>query len=398
MTPLDGGLLSGVTVVEFGNLIAAPYAGMLLADLGADVVKVEPPSGDLGRGFGPHIEGESVFFMAVNRGKRSLSVDPKAASVRPWLDRLVSSADVILNNLRTGAMERMGYDEESVRAANPGAVYAVVTAFGAEGPYADRAGIDVVFQAESGMVSLTGAPGDPPQKTATTIGDYVAATNVALTICAALVERGRTGRGRRVDVCLRDGLIAVQSGWMALYLASGRQPERTGTASPYLAPNQVFSAADGPFALAVVSDPHFHRLADVLGRPDLVERFPDNDTRMARRDELVATLEEVFAGAPAEEWVGRLGGAGLPVGRVLDLDGVLADPQVRHNQMIVDVDHPSAGTVRSVGSPLRVDRRPARSEVPAPRLGEHSGRILAELGADPAVVATLVRSGAVVVS
>ncbi|MFP3913918.1 MAG: CaiB/BaiF CoA transferase family protein [Actinomycetota bacterium] len=395
---MSEGPLEGIRVVEFGNLIAAPYAGMLLADLGAEVVKVEPPGGDLGRGFGPHIGGESVFFMAVNRGKLSVAVDPKHPRARPWLDRLVAGADVVLSNLRGGAMERMGYDEASLRRANPAVVYAVVTAFGPEGPHAGRAGIDVVFQAESGMVSVTGHPGDPPQKTATTIGDYVAATNAALVVCAALVERNRTGRGRRVDLSLRDGLLAVQSGWWALYFAAGRQPERTGTASPYLAPNQIFETADGHLALAIVSDRHFRILCEHLRRPDLAERFGDNRTRMRHREELAGELEEEFRAFPAADWVERLGEAGLPVGRVLDFPAVEDDPQVVHNEMILEMEHPVAGKVRSVGSPLRVDGVPARAAIPSPTLGQHTRPILECLGASPQEIDRLVQEGAVIVS
>lgn len=392
------GPLAGTLVLEFGNLIAAPYAGMLLADLGADVVKVEPPTGDLGRGFGPRLGGESVFFLAVNRGKRSLAVDPKDPEAKRWLDRLVSSADVVLDNLRRGAMERMGYDREGLRRLNPRLVQAVVSAFGSNGPYADRAGIDVVFQAESGMISITGHPGDPPQKTATTIGDYVAATNVALAITAALLRRERTGEGSRVEVSLRDGLVAVQSGWWALYFAIGAQPPRTGTASPFLAPNQVFAAADGYFALAVVSDRHFRALCQALDRPDLAERYPTNSERMAAREELTEALSAVFAARPASQWVDLLGAAGLPVGRVLDFDGVAADPQIAHNEMIVECPHPTAGKVRMVGSPIHVDDRPARAGPPPPRLGEHSRQVLAEAGADPATIDRLVARGAIVVS
>lgn len=397
MSEPSRGPLSGIRVVEFGNLIAVPYAGMLLADLGAEVTKVEPPGGDLGRGFGPYLSGESVFFMAVNRGKRSLAVDPKHPDAREWLDRLVSTADVVVNNLRHGAMERMGYDEAGVRDLNPAAIYAVVSSFGSDGPYAARAGIDVIFQAESGMMAVTGRAGDPPQKTATTIGDYVAATNAALAVCAALVERNRSGQGRRVDISLRDGLLAVQSGWWALYFASGEQPERTGTASPYLAPNQVFATADGHFSLAVVSDRHFGVLADALGRPDLTEQYPTNQARMEGRDRLIAELAAIFAQDTTSAWVDRLGGAGLPVGRVLDFDAVVDDPQIRHNQMIVEIPHPTAGTVRTVGSPLRLDGDPVLAGGAPPLLGEHSREVLAGLGADAAAIDRLIESGAVVV-
>jgi CoA:oxalate CoA-transferase len=391
-------LLGGIRVVEFGNLIAGPYAGMLLADLGAEVIKIEPTRGELGRGFGPYLNGESVFFMAVNRGKRSLAVDPKNDEIRPWLDRLVAGADVVVNNLRHGAMERMGYDEESLRQLNPAVVYAVVSAFGSDGPSADRAGIDVIFQAESGMMSVTGHPDDPPQKTATTIGDYVAGTNAALTICAALVDRARTGEGSRVDVSLRDGLLAVQSGWWALYFSSGEQPHRTGTASPFLAPNQVFETSDGHLALAIVSDRHFEIMCEALVRPDLVQRFPTNESRMKSRTELTGELAEIFAGDTTEVWLERLGGAGLPVGRLLDFDGVAADPQIRHNEMVIELDHPVAGSVPALGSPLRVDGRPARADRLPPTLGQDGRAILAELGAEEEEIDRLVESGSLVVS
>lgn len=395
---MTSGPLAGVDVVEFGNLIAAPYASMVLADLGASVTKVEPLNGDLGRGFGPYVNGESVFFVAVNRGKRSLAVNPKNPRIAPALARLVESADVVINNLRHGSMERMGFAEEDVRAINPGAVYAVVSAFGADGPYAQRAGIDVIFQGESGMISVSGSPGDPPAKTATTIGDYVAATNAALAISAALVEKERTGVGRRVDVALRDGLIAVQSGWFALHLASGEQPEKTGTASPFLAPNRVFPTSDGLLALAIVSDRHFAILADELGRPDLAQRYRTNASRLEAGDVLASELEDLFRVADTETWVRRLENRGLPVGRILEFADVLSDPQVVHNEMVVEEDHPAMGRIRQLGSPLRISGAPARAATPAPTLGQHTREILIELGLSDTEIGELLAEGEVAVS
>lgn len=364
--------LSGIRVVEFGNLIAAPYAAMLLADLGADVIKVEPPSGDLGRAFGPYVGGESAFFLAMNRGKRSVVLDFGSEEGRARAFELCRTADVVVNNLRRGAMDRLGVSEEAVRAANPSVVYGVVSAFGADGPYADRAGIDVIFQGESGMMSITGEPGSPPGKTATTIGDYTAGVNMALGICAALTDRATTGRGRRVDVSLRDGLLAVQSGWNAIAFVTGRQPDKVGTASPYLAPNQMFDTADGHVTLAIVSDRHYRILCDSLGRPDLAERFPTNPDRMEQRQELVAELQSVFTGRSTEEWVSILTDAGLPVGRVLTLTEVWEDPQVIHNEMVIEYEHPAAGAVRGIGSPIRLGGRPARHPAPPPSLGQHT--------------------------
>jgi len=388
---VSDGPLHGTIVAEFGNLIAAPYAGMLLADLGARVIKVEPPKGDLARQFGPFQNGESVFFMAMNRGKESLSLDTKDWVSKRILDNLVRKADVVLNNLRHGAMDRLGLGEERVREMNPRAIYAVVSAFGADGPYARRPGIDIVFQGESGMISITGRPSDPPQKTATTIGDYLAGTNMALAIAAAIAESPRTGR--RIDVSLRDGLMAVQSGWNALAFTHRRQPERTGTASPYLAPNQVFEAKDGPFTIAIVSDRHFQLLADALERPDLASDYPSNEERMEHRDSLARKLTRIFKTASAEHWVALFDQVGLPAGRVLTLAEAFDDPQARHHEMLVEFEHPTAGHVRSTGSPIRVDGRPAISERIPAKLGQDTRSVLAELGVDDETIEKMIDAG-----
>jgi crotonobetainyl-CoA:carnitine CoA-transferase CaiB-like acyl-CoA transferase len=374
--------LAGIRVLEFGNLIAAPHAAMLLADLGADVIKVEPPGGDLGRTFGPFQGGESVFFLSANRGKRSVVVDLTTDQGRTEAARLCATADVVVHNLRSGAMEAAGLGYPDVAAINPGVVYAAISAFGASGPAARRTGVDVVFQAESGMVSITGDENGPPAKTATTIGDYVAGMNTALAVGAALVRRSRSGEGCRIDVSLRDGLVAVQAGWNAIAFAGGRQPERTGTASPFLAPNQLFETAEGLLAVAIVSDSHFSRLCSLLGCPELAARYPTNADRMSARAELAAALTGALAGRTAREWVAILGDAGLPVGRVLTLPEVWDDPQVIHNQMVVEYRHPVAGTVRSVGSPIQLDSTPARSGTRPPLLGEHTRQVLEGLDRD----------------
>ena len=387
----DAGPLHGILVVEFGNLIAAPYAAMLLADMGARVVKVEPIEGDLGRGFGPYQNGESTFFMMANRGKESLCVDTKDWLSKRVLDNLVKKADVLIHNLRHVAIERLGFAEPRARELNPRLIYASISAFGADGPYADRAGVDIVFQGESGMISITGDAKDGPRKTATTIGDYVAGTNAAMAVAAALVERPR--RGRSIDVSLRDGVMAVQSGWNALALAADSQPERTGTASPYLAPNQVFEAADAPFTVAIVSDRHFAVLADALGMPELAERYPDNETRMAGRRALTRKLATVFKTEKADHWVSLLGDAGLPVGHVLELIEALSDPQARHNEMIVEYDHPVAGQVRTTGSPIHLDGSPARAGTTPPALGADTRALLRELGVDPQSIERMIEEG-----
>lgn len=353
-------------MVEVANLIAGPYAGMMLADLGAGVIKIEPPSGDLGRQFGPYLEGESVFFLSVNRGKTTEVIDFRSDPGRRRARDLVENADVLVHNLRAGAIERLGLGEEEVRTYNPTIVYAVVSAFGADGPYATRAGIDIVFQAESGMISITGHEDAPPSKTATTIGDYVAATNLVAGICAALAEPGRPGR--RIDVSLRDSLLAVQGGWNAVAFHSDTQPPRIGTASIFTAPNQVFATADGHIALAIVSDDHFARLCTVLDLSDAASRWPTNEDRMAAVQEIEATLAPVFAAQPSAHWIDLLIDIGLPIGRVLTLPEVWDDPQVKHNEMVIEIDHPRAGRFRVIGSPIRVDGKGATSGQPPPVL------------------------------
>ena len=383
--------LSGITILELGNLIAAPYATMLLADMGARVIKVEPRGGDLSRQFGPYQKGESVFFMAVNRGKESIALDTKDWVSKRVLDNLVRRADVIINNLRHGAMDRLGLGEDRCRELNPTIVYATISAFGPTGPYAKRPGVDLIFQGESGMISISGAPKDGPRKTATTIGDYVAGTNTALAVAAALVESPR--RGRRIDISLRDGLMAVQSGWNALAFANHRQPERTGTASPFLTPNQVFEASDGPFTVAVVSDRHFELLCDALERPDLAADYPDNAARMADETSLIRKLTRVFRTETVEYWIELLSDAGLPVGRVLTIPEAFDDPQARHHEMLVEFEHPVAGNVRTTGSPVRVDGQQSRTDGLPPLLGQHTRAVLHEMGVDDQTIERMIEEG-----
>ncbi|MEX1038099.1 MAG: CoA transferase [Acidimicrobiia bacterium] len=388
---MSDGPLQGFTVVELGNLIAAPYAGMLLADMGARVIKVEPPSGDLGRRFGPFQNGESVFFLAVNRGKESIAIDTRDWVAKRVLDNLIKKADVLIHNLRYGAMDRLGLGVDRCLELNATLVYATVSAFGSSGPYASRPGIDVVFQGESGMISITGSPEDGPRKTATTIGDYVAGTNAAFAIAAALAESPR--RGRHIDISLRDGVMAVQSGWNAIHFASGHQPDRTGTASPFLAPNQVFESKDRPFTLAVVSDRHFELLCDALEMPDLAADYPTNETRMDNLKTLVERLQTVFRGEPASHWVDLFESAGLPSGPVLTLAEAFDDPQARYHEMAVEYDHPAAGLVRSTGSPIRIDGAPTRSDGMPPELGSHTRKLLIEAGMDADTVEKLIEEG-----
>ena len=387
---IPSGPLTGTRVVEMGNLVGAPYGGMALADLGAEVIKVELPSGDLSRAFPPFVGGESAFFLAMNRGKKSVTLPLRHPQAHRWLFDLVGTADVLLHNLRHGAMDRMGLSEPEVREINPGVIYAVVSAFGTEGPEAARPGIDLIFQAESGMVSIAGHADDPPQKTATTIADFLAGTNIAFLICAALLERARTGRGKKVEVSLRDGLIAAQATWNAIAVAEQGQPSRMGTASPFTAPNQLFQARGGFLAVAIVADAHFRTMCRVIGRPDLAERYPTNPDRVQHREVIAEQLGAIIATGEVDAWEERLRDAGVPVGKVLTLPEVMEDPQALHQEMFYQEFHPRLGVVAQTGSPFRVNSEPVRADSPAPALGEHTAEVLAELGATPAEIAELV--------
>jgi crotonobetainyl-CoA:carnitine CoA-transferase CaiB-like acyl-CoA transferase len=276
----------------------------------------------------------------------------------------------------------MGLGHRDLMADAPRLIYAVISAFGTTGPSSGRAGIDLVFQGESGMMSITGEDGETPHKTATTIADFIAGTNAAATINAALVGRSVSGRGRLVEVALRDGLIAVQAGWNAQFFATGQQPTRTGTASPVTAPNQVLRTGDGHINLAVVSDRHFLEVCRLLGLEDLVgdPRYTDNTSRVANRDSLAHAIEALLQKESTDHWMGVFGEAGLAVGRLFDLPSVFDDPQVIHNEMVVEMQHPTAGPIKVSGSPLRLDGEPARARSTPPMLGEGSRRILLMAG------------------
>ena len=378
--------LEGVRVLELGALVAAPYCGMLLADLGADVIKVEPPEGDMARHFAPFVAGESAFFMSVNRRKRSVVLDLKQPEAVARVHEIVKQVDVVLHNYRVGVAERIGVGYEELAALNPGLVYCAISGFGPTGPMAHRPAIDLLFQAESGMMAITGERDGGPVKVGTNAADVYAATTAATCINAALVQRGRTGLGMRVDVSLRDAFLALQACWFTSFLAAGTQPERLGAGSPFTAPTDVFPTMDDCIALAVVNSKHWRILCGVLGLEHLVDdsRFNTNQARVQNAAELRELVSGVLTTRSTERWIGVFDEAGIPAGRVYDYRQVVDDAQIRHNAMVLEFDHPTAGTVMTQGVPFWLDGEKNPDPAPSPTLGQHTREVLIELGCPPA--------------
>lgn len=356
---------------------------MLLADLGADVVKVEPPEGDMARQFAPFVEGESAFFMSVNRGKRSVVLDLTKDEGRRRVLLLANSSDVVLHNYRTGVAERLGLGYDSLRRSHPNVIYCAISGFGPAGPMAKRPGIDLIFQAESGMLEVTGSRDGPPVKVGTNAADVYAATIASTAILAALVRRGATGKGSRVDVSLRDAFLALQACWFASYLATGDQPPRLGSGSPFTAPTDVFETADGRIVLAVVNDKHWQILVETLRLQwDPADaRVVDNESRVQSAGILRPQLEAVLSARTTGEWLDIFAAAGIPAGQVMTYADVAADPQIDFNEMIVTLEHESAGTIRVQGSPVWFDGDKPQLRVPPPPLGGDTAAVIRDIDA-----------------
>jgi itaconate CoA-transferase len=375
-------LLRGTRVLAFENGLAGPLATRLLADLGADVIKVErPDGGDVTRAWDTIAAGLSSGFVWVNRGKRSVALDVKDAAARPVFERLIERSDVVLVNYTPGWAERVGLGEKAVRALRPDVVYVEISGYGPDGPYAGKNAYDLVMQGETGLLAVTGTP-EAPARVGVSVCDVGAAGYAAAATLAALARRAGTGEGARVSVSLFDTMVDWLGYFPHLWWHRGEQPERTGMRHPLFCPYGPFPAGDGRlFGLAVLSPDHWRALCEeVLGQPALLadERYAANEGRVAHRDELEPLLEAAFAARPAAEWLTRLEAARIPCGAVNDVRDVVEHPQLAHNGLVVEVDSP-AGPIPVVGSPFLVDgERPPSGGVPA--LGQHTAEVLAELG------------------
>jgi formyl-CoA transferase/CoA:oxalate CoA-transferase len=372
---------------------------MTLADLGADVIKIEQPGhGDDTRQWGPPFQGdEAAYYLSVNRNKRSLAVDLKSEEGLAAVRRLARRADVVVENFRPGTAQRLGLGYEELAAENPGLIYASISGYGQTGPEASRAGYDAIAQARSGIMSVTGETDGPPVRFGVSGSDLIAGTWAVIGILAALHERDRSGRGQWVDISLLDGSVSWLTYVASGYFASGDIPKRYGSAHPTIAPYQAFPTADGWIMIAVGNDGLWRRFTEAVGRPELAEdpRFSANPLRVAHRDELIPLLEEVLRARTTAEWLAALGDAGVPVGPIQTVAEAVNDPQVLARGMVAEVEHPTAGTLKTLGCPIRLTGTPAAVRTPPPLLGQHSDEVLAGAGYSRADIERLHTLGAI---
>ncbi|WP_327242104.1 CaiB/BaiF CoA transferase family protein [Streptomyces sp. NBC_01320] len=393
------GALAGLRVLDLSRILSGPFATMILADLGADVIKVENAAGgDDTRSWGPPFQGEdAAYFHSVNRNKRGIAVDLKDPRCRDLVARLATEADVVVENFRPGTAARLGLGYEQVRTANPGVVYVSISGYGQTGPMAQEPGYDAIAQAVSGVMSVTGEADGAPVRFGVSGADLAAGMWACIGLLAALRARERSGEGQWVDISLLDGQISWLTYVAAGCFASGEVPRRYGSAHPTIVPYQAFPTGDGHLMVAAGNDELWRRFARTVGLDAIAEdpRFATNPDRVRNRTQLIPLIEAVLSHRPAQEWSKLLAEAGVPVGPINTVDQALAHPQVRARSMIAEVRHPRAGTIRMVASPLKLSSTAPAVRTAPPRHGQHTGEVLTALGVDADTLAGLRADGAV---
>ena len=406
MNPAVPRALAGVRVLDLTRVLAGPWCTQVLADLGADVVKVERPgSGDDTRGWGPPFlrdadgneTGESAYYLCANRNKRSLAVDIATEEGQAVIRRLASESDVLVENFKVGDMARYRLDASTLRAANPRLVYCSITGFGQEGPYARRAGYDFAIQGLGGLMGVTGAANGEPQKVGVAVADLFTGMYATVAILAALRHRDATGEGQVIDMALLDAQVAMLANLGSHYLVGGEVPPRQGNAHANIVPYQVFAVADGHIIVAVGNDRQFVRLCELLDLAALAgdPRYATNAARVRHRDALVPLLQDAFHARERQGWLALLEAAGIPCGPVNDIADVFADPQVKARGMVTRIEHPHAGAVPLVASPLKLSATPVDLRHAPPLLGQHTDEVLREAGYDEVEIASLRALGAI---
>ncbi|MGM8215255.1 CaiB/BaiF CoA transferase family protein [Bacillaceae bacterium W0354] len=376
--------LSGIRVLDLSRVLAGPYCTMILGDLGAEVIKVEAPGGsDETRTWGPPFQNDvSAYYLCANRNKKSVTVNLKTEDGLEIIKKLVKQSDVIINNFKTGTMDRLGLSYETLKSINPGIVYCSITGFGEDGPYKDLPGYDFIIQAMSGLMSITGTEQSGPQKVGVAITDVLTGLYAAIGIQAALLERTRSGEGQKLDISLYDTAVSSLVNIASNYLMSGKIPERLGNHHANIVPYQTFETADGEMVIAVGNDRQFKKLCEIIEKPELAEHphFQTNKDRVQNRAEITAYLAQAFKEKPTDYWRKKCELANIPCGPIQNLQQVVDDPQLQARHMFVNQEHPTAGDIKLVGSPLKLSKTPVEYDLHPPNAGEHTEDILQALG------------------
>ncbi|WP_300715596.1 CoA transferase [Hydrogenophaga sp.] len=393
------GPLAGLRVLEVTQIMSGPTCGLLLADMGADVIKIEKiPGGDDARGYrDPQVGGVSAPFMMMNRNKRGLALNLKSPKGRALLLKMVKNADVLVENFRGGTMDKLGLGYEALKAENPGLIYCAITGYGRSGPYADKGGFDLIAQGFAGLMSVTGEAGRPPAKSGNAVSDMNAGILAALGILAAYIHKLKTGEGQVVDTSLSDAALQQTYWHAAVWFATQRSPEPTGSAHILTAPYQAFEASDGWINIGGANQTNWERICDVLGHPEWRSdaRFATNSDRMANLAVLVDLMNAVVRTRTREQWQAAFDAAGVPAGPVHTIGEALSHPQTVARGMVVDVEHPQAGATRAIGCPIHFSASPDRSSTPAPLLGQHTREVLREFDLPEAEIDALVAEGVI---
>lgn len=384
--------LENLVVLDLTRVLSGPYCAMMLADFGANIVKIEQPGiGDDSRAFGPFIGKESAYYMSLNRNKRSMTLNFKSQEARELFKKMVVKADVVLENFKPGTMDKFGLGYDVLKEINPNIIYGVVSGFGETGPYAAKPAYDIVVQAMGGIMSITGEEGTQGCRVGASVGDIVAGMFLAQGVMTALYHRAKTGEGQKVEVSMLDCQVAILENAISRYFVNGTSPTPLGNRHPSITPFEAFTAKDGSLIVGAGNDRLWHKLCVAINKPELENdpRFDSNANRTKNRAELKAILDEVFVTDDVDVWVAKLDEAAVPVAPINTVERVVNDPQVNFRNMIVEVEHPVAGKMKVPGVPVKMSKTPGAVETPAPLLGQHTDELLKEFGITEEEIAEL---------